>query len=73
MAEIVDFRALDGLWLEEIVRHGFDAVGGRCAGEGLRKILDDDAAGEVRVAGFEGFADLAAAAADVDEEDLVRV
>ncbi len=73
MAEIVDFRAFDGLWLEEIVRHGFDAVGGSRTGEGLREILDDDPAGEVRVAGFEGFADLAAAAADVGEENLVGI
>lgn len=47
--------------------------GGSRTGEGLREILDDDPAGEVRVAGFEGFADLAAAAADVGEENLVGI
>lgn len=46
VSEVVDFCAGDGIRLEEVVRDGFDACGRRSgdAGEGLRKVLDDDAA-----------------------------
>ena len=74
MAHIVDFRALDGLWGERIVWDDFDACGRGTgdAREGLREILHNDAAagGRGGEAGFERFAHLADAAADVDEEGL---
>lgn len=71
VAEVIEFGALDGLGLEEVVFLEFDSCDGLCSSQGGWDVLHHDSAGQLREFALEGNGLLTEAASHIDQDGLL--